>query len=344
MPPAQDEIKQLIEQITELQKIIHDKGQDGRAKLEIIGFDKCAPLYDATTSKFVVEAWPSLSEPEEQVKALHRLTQVRDSLRAAAELDGPPIPSHIMYSTHATNGYIVSWAVIGALYIIFFLSLVILQWDKATNTKPVIATEAYLRAQQELSNAQREVAAIKGGTIEAGKEEETKQLLAKAEMRQRSAEETRKTEALKALETGPGATESTVLLMVSLLGALGGSLHFLGSFVSYVGDRSLKRSWLLYYLSLPFVGAALAVIVYMLLRIGILTPTGQSNGGSAIANLNLIAIYAFAALSGLFAKTATEKLGDVFEEMFKPKPSRETGDKIGASQVAERIPVLVAKP
>jgi hypothetical protein len=83
----------------------------------------------------------------------------------------------------------------------------------------------------------------------------------------------------------------------------------------------------------------------MLLRVGILTPSGHANGGSAIANLNLMAIYGFAALSGLFAKTATEKLGDVFEEMFKPKPSRETGDKIrGASKVAEGVPGLVVNP
>jgi hypothetical protein len=249
-----------------------------------------------------------------------------------------------MYSTHASNACIIAWAAIGALYIVALLSQIIVRWDEATNTKPVIATAAYLQAKEELSKAQKERAAIKTATTEVGKEEETKQLVIKAEMRERSAEESLKTKAYEALELGPGATERTVLLMVSLLGALGGSLHFLGSFVTYVGDRSLKRSWLLYYLSLPFVGAALAVIVYMLLRIGMLNPTGQSSGGSAIANLNLIAIYGFAALSGLFAKTATEKLGDVFEEMFKPKPGRETGDKIGASQYAESAPALVTKP
>ena len=86
-------------------------------------------------------------------------------------------------------------------------------------------------------------------------------------------------------------TEDIVLLMVILLGALGGSLHFVGSIVKYIGNRKLKRSWLSHYMAMPFVGAALAPIVYMLLRIGLVNPTGVTGEGSGISSLNLIAIY-----------------------------------------------------
>ena len=128
-------------------------------------------------------------------------------------------------------------------------------------------------------------------------------------------------EAIEAIQQD-GATEETVLLMVILLGALGGSLHFLNSLVKFVGNRQFKKSWILFYCAMPFTGAALAPLVYMLLRIGIVNPTGVATSGTGIANLNLMAIYAFAALSGLFAKTATEKLAEVFSTMFRTAGSQ----------------------
>ena len=75
-------------------------------------------------------------------------------------------------------------------------------------------------------------------------------------------------------------------------------------------------------------GAAVAPIIYMLLRVGILSPTSSSTGGSNIANLNLIAIYAFAALSGLFGKTALDKLAEVFKPIFRSAEAS-TKDAIG---------------
>jgi hypothetical protein len=65
----------------------------------------------------------------------------------------------------------------------------------------------------------------------------------------------------------------------------------------------------------------------MLLRVGIINvnPSGASPGGAGIANLNLTAIYAFAALTGLFARTATDKLSEVFSTAFQSKgpPSKD---------------------
>ena len=87
----------------------------------------------------------------------------------------------------------------------------------------------------------------------------------------------------------------------------------------------------MYYLSLPVTGAALAPFVYMLLRVGILAPSGASGDGLGVANLNLIGIYAFAALTGLFAKPATDKLSEVFRTFFRtPEPASK--DAIGAEK------------
>ena len=83
----------------------------------------------------------------------------------------------------------------------------------------------------------------------------------------------------------------------------------------YVGNRDLKRSWIIYYVLAPVQGGSLAPLVYLLLKAAVLSP--QSAGGGT-QNLNLTAIYAFAGLTGLFAKQAIEKLADVFATIFAP--------------------------
>jgi hypothetical protein len=155
---------------------------------------------------------------------------------------------------------------------------------------------------------------------------------AKAEADAEAAEDQAKAEALNVMRQRPkSATETTVLTMVALLGALGGSVHLVSSFVKYVGNRQLKRSWLPYYLSLPVAGASLAPIIYMLLRVGILTPSGSANGGNRTADLNLIGICAFAAMTGMFAKTAADKLSEVFGTMFHTG-ERASKDTIGVEK------------
>ena len=113
----------------------------------------------------------------------------------------------------------------------------------------------------------------------------------------------------------PPATERQILGMIILMGALGGCLHWTSSLAMFVGNGQLLRRWVPYYLIMPFEGAALAPIIYLLLRTGVLaTPSG--NGG-ATTQLNLVSLYAFAGLTGLFAKQAIEMLADVFTVIFK---------------------------
>src|SRR5207249_1351687 len=52
--------------------------------------------------------------------------------------------------------------------------------------------------------------------------------------------------------------EEMVLLTIVLMGSLGGLLRLTSSFTKFVGNRQLYRSWIVYYLLMPFEGAALA--------------------------------------------------------------------------------------
>src|SRR5690348_9845893 len=65
--------------------------------------------------------------------------------------------------------------------------------------------------------------------------------------------------------TSSDASNSEVRLfgVVILLGALGGVLHALRSLYWYVGNRTLRMSWLLMYFMLPLIGACLAVVFYV---------------------------------------------------------------------------------
>jgi hypothetical protein len=110
-----------------------------------------------------------------------------------------------------------------------------------------------------------------------------------------------------------------VLLMVILFGALGGCLHLASSLTMYIGNRDFKRSWIAYYLMAPLQGAALAPLIFLLLRSAILSPQAASDTGA----LNLTAIYAFSGLTGLFAKQAIERLAAVFAAMFTKIEARD---------------------
>lgn len=105
------------------------------------------------------------------------------------------------------------------------------------------------------------------------------------------------------------ARERNILLLVALTGALGAIVHGLRSLSKYVGEQILFRSWLLMYFFLPVVGAALATVVYLVLRAGLIT------GGAATADP--FGFAAISALVGLFSAQAAEKLKDVFETLFK---------------------------
>jgi hypothetical protein len=103
------------------------------------------------------------------------------------------------------------------------------------------------------------------------------------------------------------------------VGRLGGFVHLTSSLARYVGNRQLLRSWVVWYLLMPFSGAALAPMVYLLLRVGVL-----SNGTD---HLNVFGLYGFAALTGLFAEQTIEMLAKVFSEIFTKVQAKDPIDR-----------------
>lgn len=108
---------------------------------------------------------------------------------------------------------------------------------------------------------------------------------------------------------------STSLFLISFLsGALGSLLHALRSFYWYVGMRKLVWSWAAMYLLLPFCGAALAAIFYIVLRGGFFPQ-------STIENSNPFGFAAMGVLVGLFSEEAIAKLKQIAQTFFTQVPA-----------------------
>jgi hypothetical protein len=110
------------------------------------------------------------------------------------------------------------------------------------------------------------------------------------------------------------ALEIVLMLIALLSGLLGAMIHSLRSISNYVGNRSLRWSWMLYYATLPFVGASLALVFYFVFRAGLI---------STQANAQAVSPYGVAAISGLvglFSNQAAEMLKNVFSSIFTKAP------------------------
>lgn len=129
---------------------------------------------------------------------------------------------------------------------------------------------------------------------------------------------------IKNMPTPP--SELDLITVVLLVGALGSYVHTATSFTSYVGNQRLHKSWLWWYIMRPFIGSALALILYFVVRAGFL------HGGSGPENMNLFGFAGLAGLTGMFSKQATDKLRELFDNLFSVRDGDDerTGKLTGA--------------
>lgn len=127
-------------------------------------------------------------------------------------------------------------------------------------------------------------------------------------------------------ETGGRDNVICLMWVAALMGAAGAMIGTVRSFVNYVGARSFRASWGLYYLLHPVFAAGLALIVYA----GFPSLFGSSDntcGSATCANVMKVVFYS--GLVGLFSDMFLEKLRDVVCNVFSIKDERP--DKIADS-------------
>lgn len=123
--------------------------------------------------------------------------------------------------------------------------------------------------------------------------------------------------------------EARLILLVILAGALGSCIHLGTSFVFFLGKGELKQSFAGWYMLRPFIGASLAALFYFAFRGVLFTATPS--------DFNLYGVVAIAALAGMFAKQATEKLREVFDKIFMPVQDIEKEKKVGEAEKLDQI-------
>lgn len=103
-----------------------------------------------------------------------------------------------------------------------------------------------------------------------------------------------------------------MLWLVLLAGALGSLIHGLRSFVFYVGNRRAVWSWSAFYIALPFIGAGIAFIFYLVIRGGFFSTN------ATVGDTSPVGFAAIAALIGMFTEQAVQKLKSVSETILSP--------------------------
>ena len=104
--------------------------------------------------------------------------------------------------------------------------------------------------------------------------------------------------------------EKNFIILIALAGALGGLVHSIRSFYWYVGNRALVWSWVLQYFMLPFVGSAMGIVFYLVIRGGLFSSNSDINGS------NPLIFVAISALVGLFSVAAALKLENIAYSLF----------------------------
>jgi hypothetical protein len=115
--------------------------------------------------------------------------------------------------------------------------------------------------------------------------------------------------------------EIRLVLFATLFGIIGASIHGLGSLTAWISTDKLQAGWGIWYLTRPPIGAALAIITYIIIRAGFISGAG---GPAAISDFGVAGI---SALVGLMTDEMTSKLRDVFDALFGiKKPEAEKGE------------------
>ncbi len=134
--------------------------------------------------------------------------------------------------------------------------------------------------------------------------------------------------------------ETRLLLLVMAMGALGSYIHAGTSFVTYVGNRSFVESWTWWYLLRPFIGLALAIIFYFVIRGGLLS------AGAVASDISPFGFAAVAGLVGMFSKQATDKLEEIFNNLFqvsKEGGDAQRGDKLETNRPVEEKMIPISR-
>jgi hypothetical protein len=136
----------------------------------------------------------------------------------------------------------------------------------------------------------------------------------------------------------PDHSQERLLLLVVLAGALGGALHAMRSLFYFIGNRDLRVSWLPSYIAMPFTGAAVGTLFFLVFVAGFFMP----QDGDAKTYFLMVGV---SALVGMFTPQAVEKLKSISEAILtNDKPGARSGDRGPKDTAPAALGILKVMP
>jgi len=126
--------------------------------------------------------------------------------------------------------------------------------------------------------------------------------------------------------------ETRLILIAAAAGALGSLLNALNSLVTFIGNRTLVSSWIMWYVTQPLTGMIVAIIFYFVLR----STTLFGSPPQTIREFYLIA--SVSTLVGLFSDQVTRKLRDIMDTLFGSRSS------LGRKQLSPNLLIASINP
>ena len=117
-----------------------------------------------------------------------------------------------------------------------------------------------------------------------------------------------------------------------VVAAIGSYIHNATSFATFVGNRQMFAGWIWWYILRVFIGVPLALLFYFVLRGGLLY------AGVAVGDISPFGIAAVSGLVGMFSKQATDKLRELFDNLFKTEKSVQRADPLEGAPTPESSP------
>ena len=118
--------------------------------------------------------------------------------------------------------------------------------------------------------------------------------------------------------------EARLLAIVLVSGALGSSVFAARAYATFRGLKRYDPDWNWWYVMRLPIGMGLALFLYLVIRGGLFTAS-VGNSDQVMQTANPFGFAALAALAGMFAKEASDKLEEVFQSVFstsdKPQPA-----------------------
>ncbi len=132
----------------------------------------------------------------------------------------------------------------------------------------------------------------------------------------------------------PLPTETRLLWIVVIAGALGSYIHTVTSFATFVGNRTFSGTWIWWCLLRPPIGVSLALLFYFAVRGGFLS------SGAVGSDVSPYGVAALAGLVGMFSKQAADKLRETFDNLFRTAKGQ--GDDQRRDKLHDSQPTITA--